>query len=147
MIRLSAYELLSFISLGIFQTSFFFPLNLMHIPLWNYSSDLAYIKISYLKSKYKHHGNVIFFNYRLPFYNIIYCYIFIKFWIHPFDILLGESRYGVFIFVFFNLKYFELFREYSRKKISLNIFFFNIETAYNDFKKKNKDSTKLRFRH
>lgn len=145
MIRLSAYELLSFISLGIFQTSFFFPLNLMHIPLWNYSSDVAYIKISYLKSKYKHHGNVIFFYYRLPFYNIIYCYIFIKFWIHPFDI--GESRYGVFIFVFFNLKYFELFREYSRKKISLNIFIFNIETAYNDFKKKNKDSTKLRFRH
>lgn len=96
----------------------------MHIPLWNYSSDVAYIKISYLKSKYKHHENVIFFYYRLPFYNIIYCYIFIKFWIHPFDILLGESRYGVFIFVFFNLKYFELFREYSRKKISLNIFIF-----------------------
>lgn len=96
----------------------------MHIPLWNYSSDVAYIKISYLKSKYKHHGNVIFFYYRLPFYNIIYCYIFIKFWIHPLDILLGESRYGVFIFVFFNLKYFELFREYSRKKISLNIFIF-----------------------
>lgn len=31
-------------------------------------------------------------------------------------ILLGESRYGVFVFVIYNLKYFELFRRSSRVK-------------------------------
>lgn len=144
LIRLSAYELLSLIKLGIFQTSFF-HWNPMHIPFWNYSSDVAYIKISKFKSKFKHYGTVKHFYQRLPFYTKIYRLI--RFWIHPHYILLGESRYGVFVFVIYNLKYFELFRRSSRVKISLNIFIFNIDTVYIDFKKQNKDCTKLRFNH